>query len=468
MRLCVRLLWLLMVSASAAAQPLVLQHVTVIDGTDKPAQQGMTVVIDRGLIQEVGPSDKVTPPSGATLVDATGKYLIPGLWDMHVHGTSNAWSYSLYLANGVVGVREMWGPDDANSWRKEHSASREQTPTFYLGSPIIDGPKPIWPGSVSVSNDMEGRAAVDLYAQRGADFIKVYSRLTRSAYFAIADEARARGIPYAGHVPYAIRVSEASAAGQKSVEHLMGIALGTSSQEDALFADQPRTHAERNRSELRADESYDDMKAQALFAEFLKNGTWQCPTLTVLQAESRLDDPQFTSDGRLKYVPLRLRRSWDPRNDFRFKTMTAADFAVARQLFQHDLELVGRLYRAGVGIIAGTDTMNPFIFPGFSLHDELALLVQAGLPPAEALKAATSSAARFMGQLDRRGTVERGKIADLVLLDRDPLADIHNTQSIRAVVLGGQLIPRARIDRMLAQAESFAQSAPRLPARRIR
>jgi imidazolonepropionase-like amidohydrolase len=168
-----------------------------------------------------------------------------------------------------------------------------------------------------------------------------------------------------------------------------------------------------------------------------------------------LNDPQFRSDDRLKYIPKGERADWDPADPL-YKGATPEDWVAFRAKFREDLKLVGRMHRAGVGIIAGTDVMNPYCFPGFSLHDELALLVEAGLSPMEALQASTKEAARFMRQLDRRGTIEPGKIADLVLLDHDPLADIHNTRSIRAVVLGGKLMPRAALDAMLTEAEASA------------
>jgi hypothetical protein len=206
----------------------------------------------------------------------------------------------------------------------------------------------------------------------------------------------------------------------------------------------------------RALKTYDDAKAQSLFARFVKNGTWQCPTLTLLRMRAFLNDPQFTSDDRLKYIPKSARAHWDPSFSDLVKAATPEDWAGIRAKFREDLKFVGRMHRAGVGIIAGTDVMNPYCFPGFSLHDELALLVEAGLSPLQALQASTKEAARFMGQLDRRGTIEPGKIADLVLLDRDPLADIHNTRSIRAVVLGGKLMPRAALDAMLTDAEASA------------
>jgi imidazolonepropionase-like amidohydrolase len=439
------------------AQTLAIQHVTVIDATGKPAQPDMTVVVERDRIATVGAARKVRIPKGAPVIDGKGKFLIPGLWDMHVHGAADsrsAWSYRLDLANGVVGVREMFGPPDANAWRAKHVAEDGPSPRVYLASPIVDGPMPVWRNSIVASNATEGRQAVAQQKEQGADFIKVYSKLPRDAYFAIADEARARGIPFAGHVPGSVTAAEASDAGQKSMEHLFGVTIACSAQEEGLLAEaQAAVGATFYGIFARAIESYDENKAQYLFARFVKNGTWQCPTLTVLRSVTRLTDAGFKDDQRLKYVPKATKASWGTAA---FIGMPPAGQAALKTFFDGNIRIVGAMHRAGVGIVAGTDTMNPYCFPGFSLHDELSLLVEAGLPPMAALQASTKEAARFMGQLDQRGTIEPGKIADLVLLDRDPLADIHNTRSIRAVVLGGKLMPRAALDAMLTEAEASA------------
>jgi imidazolonepropionase-like amidohydrolase len=202
-------------------------------------------------------------------------------------------------------------------------------------------------------------------------------------------------------------------------------------------------------------ETFDDATAQSLFAQFLKNGTWQTPTLTLLQAQ--IDDPLDTNDSRLKFLSKEVRAKWDAGYYSHFPPPArAAMVQLAKAEFDESRKIVGLMYRTGVPILAGTDTMNPHCFPGFGIHDELALLVEAGLSSLAALQAATRNAAQFVGQLDSRGTIEVGKTADLVLLDKDPLADIHNTRSIQAVVLHGKLFQRAALDAMLAKAQTLA------------
>ena len=455
-------------------QSLVIKHVKVIDATGRGPEPNMTVIVDGDRIVAVSPSRRTHIPRKAVVVDGTGKFLIPGLWDMHVHGASDdraPWSHLLFLANGVVGVRDMSGPPDAHAWRATNSSSEDPSPTIYLGSPIIDGPNPAWPDSIVVTNESQGRDVVEQQRERGADFIKVYSRLSRDAYFAIADEAKKCGIPFEGHVPESVTAAEASDAGQKSIEHLTRVADACSKEEksidsemqrqESLFRTSGATMAQKIdsgksiiRLNLRVVESFDEDTAKALFALFVKNRTWQCPTLTLLRAQ--IDDPLIANDPRLKYLSREVRAKWDAGY---YKNVPpeprAALVKLSKLQFDESERLVGLMYRAGVPILAGTDAMNPQCFPGFGIHDELALLVDAGLSPIAALQAATRNAAEFMGQLDRRGTIEVGKTADLVLLDKDPLADIHNTRSIQAVVLSGKLYSRRALDEMLAKAQTL-------------
>ena len=463
--------------ACSWSQSLAIKHVTVIDATGRGPQPNSTVIVEGDRIVAIGSSRKTHIPAKAVVVDGAGRFLIPGLWDMHVHGASDTrapWSHLLFLANGVVGVRDMAGPPDAHAWRAAQASDQDPSPTIYLGSPIVDGPNPVWPDSIVVADEAQGRAVVDQQQQRGADFIKVYSGLSRDAYFAIADQANKRGIPFEGHVPEMVTAAEASGAGQRSIEHLTRVADSCSKEEksidselqlqETLFRAPGATMAQKIdagksiiRLNMRTVETFDDGTAQSLFALFVKNKTWQCPTLTLLRAQ--IDDPLLASDPRLKYLSKDVRAKWDAGY---YKNVPPGPRAAIVQLsklqFDQSLKLVGLMDRAGVPILAGTDTMNPQCFPGFGLHDELALLVDAGLSPLAALQAATRNAAQFMGQLDHRGTIEVGKTADLVLLDKDPLADIHNTRSIQAVVLGGKLYPRAALDAMLAKAQTLASS----------
>jgi imidazolonepropionase-like amidohydrolase len=412
------------------SKSVVLTHVTVIDvagGTTKP---NMTVVITGDRISQVEEAGKVVETPGATVVDAAGKFLIPGLWDMHVHWYVRD-TFTLFMANGVTGVRQMFGNSELLRWREDIAKGSLLGPRMLVASPIIDGPQPVWPTSIVARNEDEGRKAVRNAKQWGADFVKVYSLLPRDAYFAIADEAKRQGLTFVGHVPSSVSPAEASDAGQKSIEHLTGI---------------------RARAVAMALETDNDQKSADLFARFMKNETWQCPTLTVRRSNAYLGDENFGRDQRLKFIPPRIRERWGQR----IANRNEGNFANAKKNFQRELEIVGAMQKAGVPLLAGTDTGNPFCFPGFSLHDELALLVIAGLTPVEALRSATLNPAKFLGLDKTLGTIEQGKIADLVLLDANPLEDVRNTQKINAVVSNGRLFDRKALNKMLDQAEAAA------------
>jgi imidazolonepropionase-like amidohydrolase len=322
-----------------------------------------------------------------------------------------------------------------------------------------------------VADAAAAEAAVNRFASQGYDFIKVYNRLPRDAYFAIAKTAKARGLPFAGHVPTAVSAIEASDAGQKSIEHLTGIFLAASRDEAQLRertlavarGGEANTGISRDtRAAMRTINegllaSYDEQKAAAVFAAFVNNGTWQCPTLTVLRSMASLDDAQFTGDARLKYLPRQIRDRWNPANDPLLATKPADDYAFDRRVLKKQMEIVGAMHKAGVRILAGTDVLNPFAFPGFSLHDELALLVQAGLSRADALRAATINPAIYMGMEKTAGSVDPGRNADVVLLDANPLDDIAATTRIHAVIVRGRLLDRAALDSMLAHAETISK-----------
>jgi imidazolonepropionase-like amidohydrolase len=448
---------------ASAQRSLVFTHVTVIDATGAAAKPDMSVLISGGRIVELGRMRRVRPPKDALVVNAKGKFLIPGLWDMHVHEWGKEVFFPLFIANGITGVRDMFSPlPSIKQWRAEIAAGTTMGPRIFAAGIIVDGPNPgCAPCSIAVGNADEGRKAVLKVKEMGSDFVKVYSMLPRDAYFAIADEAKRQHMVFAGHVPEFVSAVEASDAGQKSIEHLTGVLVACSAKEEELRKEnEARLRAEGIRRDTATNEqaaaldSFDEKKARALFARFVRNGTWMCPTLSVLRASALAGDADFRNDPRMKYVPDFLKKQfWE--DAYGWKEHTAEDSARAKRVFQKQLEVVGMMRRVGVRFIAGTDTANPYVFPGFSLHEELALLVRAGFTPMQALQSATRDAANYLGVLDSVGTIEKGKTADLVLLDANPLAEIGNTRKINAVVIGGKLISKPELDKMLADVEAF-------------
>ena len=352
----------------------------------------------------------------------------------------------------------MSGDRDEKGYRAD-LANAKISPQIYLASAIVDGSPPIWPGSIVVKNADDARRTVDEIKAGGADFIKVYNLIPERAYFALADEAKAQHIDFEGHVPDAITAQQASQAGQRSMEHLQGIALACSFKQDMLMGALQRAQFFRDRLAIEAEgyRSFDQAKCQALFSEFRANDTWQVPTLTVRRMWGQLDNGKFTSDPRRAYINKRSRDRWVERTEPMMRRWNFAMFQEERGVFATEERVVGAMYHAGVSLMAGTDAMNPYCFPGFSLHDELAMMVESGLPALAALQAATLNPARFMRRGTEIGTIEPGKIADLVLLRSDPLQDIHNTTQIEAVWREGQYFDRAALDAMLEHVKEAAK-----------
>lgn len=452
---------------------LVFNHVTVIDMTGAPSQPDMTVVVVGNRIAALGKAGKIRVPRNAFVIDAKGKYLIPGLWDMHAHVfhyrlplPPDEYDFPLFIANGVTGVREMWTRVDKigqiRLWRKQFYERPGTIPRFAAVGTLVDGPPATWKNSNTVSTAEEARLMVGKVKAGGVDFFKVYNRLSREAYFAIADEARKRHISFAGHVPFTITLREASDAGQRSVEHLTGFlpVLGPGCPpallERMAKEDLPKaiaTGSGERRIIEQVLELCDEKKAFALFRHLAKNDTWQVPTLVLRKIDANASDTLY-GDERLKYMPGGKDhfRDWGEFHSSRQKR-TAKEWDDARGRLQRTLEVVGTMHRAGVRFMAGTDVSNPYVYPGFSLHDELALFVEAGLTPMEALRTATRNPAVFLGLLDSLGTIEKGKFADLVLLEANPLDDISNTRRINAVVVNGSYLPKETLQKMLTDAE---------------
>jgi hypothetical protein len=428
-----------------------ITHVIVIDVTTGKKLPDQTVVLQAGRILSVSASGSANPPQGR-IFDVHGSFLIPGLWDMHVH-IQDLEDLPLYIANGVTGVRLMFGARDTNELRAK-LATVPVSPEIIFGSAIVDGDPPVWPGSIIVNKPDEARRTVDNIKSGGADFVKIYSGIPRDAYFALADEARKQDIPFVGHLPYQVRATEASDAGQRSIEHLDGIAIACSKKEQSLIKElRPGRYLEKMNLYVEALHSFDSAQCQALFAQFKKNSTWQVPTLTVHRSMGWMNDSHFTTDSRLAYMSGDVRSRWQPENDFRFRRWPPTEFELHRGLFAADKQMVGIMFRAGVPLLAGTDAMNPFCFPGFSLHDELALLVESGLTPIAALQAATIRPAEFLARTEEFGAIAPGKRANLVLLAADPLVDIHNTTQIQAVWFEGKYFDHAALDAILANAK---------------
>jgi imidazolonepropionase-like amidohydrolase len=464
------------IGAAAALPQLVLTHVSVIDSTANAARPDQSVVIVNGRIAAIGPSARIKLPKDARIVDGQGKFLVPGLWDMHVHiaglNADPAWSKQvllpLLLANGVTGVRDMGGDlDTLLTWKREIEAGTLVGPHIVACGPFLVGSGAKTAEQYPIANMEEARAAVRDLKRRGAEFIKVISVASKEVFFAIADEAKKQNIPFAGHLPFQVSAQEASNAGMRSIEHLLysAFSLSFSSKEDDLrvrliAAEDKGDSVAWEKIAHESDATYDKEKAAQLFQTLKRNGTWVTPTLASLDITAHPEE-WSADDPQLALVPPSLAKQWrDSMQDTEMKERAAW---LARQA-ANDWRLTGELHHAGIPLLVGSDSLDPFVIPGESLHRELGELVRAGLTPAEALSAATSGAATFLGREHDLGTVETGKIADLVLLDGSPLENIANTQRVNAVVRAGVYLDRGDLDKLLTQAKAAAAAAGSSPS----
>jgi len=459
------------ISLAETSSQVAIIHVTVIDGTGRAPQPDQTVLIDAGKITSVGPFAKTKFPKAARVVDGSGKFLLPGFWDMHVHlagvTADPSWSKEvllpLLIANGITGVRDMGGDLDALlAWQKDSESGALLAPHIVAAGPFLAANGRKTPEQYPVHTVEQARAAVDDLKKRGANFIKIISLPSRDVFFAVADESKKQNIPFVGHLPFEIGAGEASDAGMRSIEHLLysAFALSFSSKETEL---RPRlVEAEKvgdstswEQIAHEADATFSPEKAATVFQTLKKNGTWVTPTLASMNITSHPENWK-TDDPLLAFVPPSMAKQWTySLHDLKMKQRAAW---LARQS-SNDWKLTSDLHRAGVPLLVGSDSLDPFVFPGDSFHRELAELVRAGFTPMEALQAATHGAAQFLGRESELGTVEKGRAADLVLLSANPVEDITNTKKVWAVVRNGSFYDRAALDTLLDHAKQAAAGA---------
>jgi imidazolonepropionase-like amidohydrolase len=447
-----------------------LTHVTIVDpGVGKP-QQDMTILVRGSDIVAVGRAKQVTVPAADQVIDGTGKFVIPGLWDMHSHFRDADRDLKMDIANGVLGTRNMGGNVKQVFPLRDRIAHGQQLgPKIVACGPIIDGPDS-WSNpdfTISVKNADEARAAVVSLKQQRTDCIKVYDGLSRDSYFAILDQAKKLDLPVVGHLPSAISVREASDAGQRSLEHGIALAGGSTAEgeyikrrmDQTIFQEALRTKnfalipsgiARDNTMML---DAFSQERADATYRLMAKNNTFITPTLVTQRSLTFIDDLNAKPDARMQYVSQEELQWWKPANGMLTKYRTPEYIAMKKREYAKMMQEVHRAQTLGVHLLAGTDITIPYTYPGFSLHDELQLFVEAGLTPMQALETATTNPALLLGLSKAWGRIERGYVANFVLLNADPLTDISNVNKIDSVVVNGQRFDRAHLDQLLNEAK---------------
>jgi len=435
------------VSCNSPNHDLLIANVNVIDVVTGEVLPNRTVAIDGDSITAIY-TKTIKPGKETEVVDGSGKYLIPGLWDMHVH---NNWNYEdnngLLLANGVTGAREMWGDMVIKKKMEEERTSGIPIIDIYSAGVIIDGAPRIWPTSDEVISPEEATALVKCQVEQGADFIKIYSLLDRACFDAIAQTSKELGVPFAGHVPRKIHIREAAAAGMQTMEHLFGIEELAA--HDSIIA-QSKEMKKTSSSIAATHHIYSHLDTKLLDAsliELQKSNVWMSPTMTAARGQYLKYNKDFISDKRVEYLPGDMIFEWNPYLQIGPKP-DSIEIAKREDLWKFQFEMLKALVRTNTPILAGTDYPNPWAFPGFSLHDELEMYVEAGMSPLQALQTATLNPSKLMKN-EKIGTVEKGNLASLVLLNQNPLEDINAVRAIESVVLRGKIYKRDALDSML-------------------
>ncbi|MBW3590162.1 MAG: amidohydrolase family protein [Actinobacteria bacterium] len=421
-----------------------------------------TVVVERGRIKTVAPTASMQN-LGYPTFDGSRQFLFPGLADMHVHFGSSA-EIALNIAKGITTVRNMFGGPDHLGFGKRVRAGEIPGPNMITTSPLVDGlgeqGATIWPGSAFVTNAEEAAPLVSKFKNRGYAQLKVYSLLTLDLLQSLGKAARHHDLPMVGHCPNGVTFEEAIDAGISCFEHLTGILNGRFTGTDAVPDSWPWLSHLWMSSDYLNRIDWESLRRVA--GEMAERGVWNCPTITVWQGGWTHPD-EATNDERLQFLPQAVTAEWaDYATRWIWNNLDATPLewkSHRSDVLETLLRIVGVLYEEGAPLLVGTDYGNAYTFPGFSLHDELKNLARAGIPTYEVLRAATSEAARFVGQETEWGTIQPGKRADFILTDNNPLQSLDALQAPRAVVVNGMLFDEGELENLLSDVRAAAQSS---------
>ncbi len=425
--------------------------VTVIDVEKGMAIPAQTVIIENGRIEKISATKDIEIPEGAQTINGHGLYLIPGLVDAHVHYLDADVFGRLMIANGVLLVRDMGMPTEyILKLRDELNRGERLGPEMVATGAILDGDPPLIPSiSLGIRTPEDGRAAVRKQADAGVDMIKVYSGLDKDVFLAIVAEAQKYGLKVVGHVPDSIYLEDAAAAGLRSSEHFFGFEKVIAK----LLGEPVKLHY----AGMGSDASYlqrlgevNPAELQGVYQRIQASGMTICPTIVVFKVGTNIKDFQTEDFPRNEYISKNVLEIWKSQW---IQQDDAPDF-----VWENWAQMVSGLNKAGVPLMVGTDLMVPGIFPGYSVHEEMAIWQEAGIPPADVLRSATLVPAQFMGLGDRLGSISEGKTASMVLIRANPLEDIRNAEQIEGVFLRGQYFSRKDLDQLLAEAKDLARN----------
>ena len=439
----------------------IISNINIVDVANDSIIKNQSIVIKNNRIVKIALSDSISKDKNTKIIDGTDKYSLAGLWDMHSHlafQIAPQVIMPLHIANGVTNIRDMQGVVNINEeriqWRKE------------IESEKLLGPRLIGFADEIVGANYDEQNVLDVINRTANDkqtFIKIYSGILSERYFELAKIAKSKDVVFAGHYPNAINPIEASNAGQRSFEHAHLFLKHANSEADknrdyyrAMYADEE--FDEKNKpSSIEMLKSFDFAKFYELVDVMVKNETYFCPTHITRKYEAFTNNEAFLNDANLKYIPHLVSLIWkDDVSGMKEYAEQEGNQEYLNEFYTKGLELTGLAHKKGVRILAGTDSYDPYSFPGISLHSELEELVKAGLSPSEALACATINPSEYFLASKDYGTIEEGKIADLLILNKNPLIDIKNTTSMEFLFFNGNMYNKEDIDSMKKYVEDNA------------
>lgn len=448
---------------------IIINHANIVDIENAVVIPNQTIAISDSKIIARGDDSLKLNYSATTQIDAQGRFVMPGLWDMHVHFgggeqliEENKQLLPLYLAYGVTTVRDAAADlsESVLSWRAQISKGELIGPTIYTSGPKLEGKGSIWPGDLEVETPQEMHAAIDKLDAMNVDFIKITdSALTPALYLQAVKEVKKRGYKISGHIPFSLSVTDVSSAGLDAIEHMTYLLKAAAKNEDEISA-KVKTGELSYRSALPiVMNNIDKDTAMQKYRLLAKNNTAVVPTLIGGQVTAYIDEDNHQQDEFLNYLGKGLKDTYQWRVD-RANKDTPAQIKQRKQRFVQTAQLLPWAQEAGVPIIAGTDAgfLNSYIYPGLSLHQELALFSDYGLTPQQILQSATVAGPTFLNKTQQFTSLEVGKVADIIILQRNPLIDVRNTQSLQGVISHNRYYNKAALEDLKAQAKQFVSS----------
>ncbi|WP_203532485.1 amidohydrolase family protein [Allomuricauda sp. TY007] len=441
---------------------ILIKNANIVDTGSGNIIEGQHIGIKKDTIARIAPYDAAENWMGTQTVDAKDKYVIPGLWDMHVHFgggdtliTENKNLLPLYIANGVTTVRDCAADisPEVLKWKEQVGMGTLLGPSILTAGPKLEGKNSIWPGDLEIEDEPELLRALDSLDKLQVDFVKITDNaLDPQLFLKSIKEATKRGYKTSGHIPFELTINEASEAGQRTVEH-MGYMLKAGSSQEAEIIDRfKKGGIDRETAQIQLDQTFDGDAAIAKYRKLADNGTAVVPTFIGSKIISYLEQDDHLSDPELKYLGPGLIKTYDWRIE-RANKATQEEIEARHDRYRKTVDLLPLVRESGMDIIAGTDAgfLNSYIYPGFALHDELQIFVDGGLTPLQALQTSVINGPKYFDLLDYYGSVEEGKVADLLILERNPIKDIGATKTIHTLIKKTKVYNKGQLNQLLEE-----------------